>query len=56
MVNVAARIESCCPPGCVLVSDAVRQHIEPTRVSDAGMFDLKGIQEPQHLFLIDGVP
>lgn len=51
-VNVASRVESVALPGQIVVSDQVRQHIEPAgfKPSELGRFNLKGKAEEQVLF------
>ena len=53
MVNIAARIESSCPPGRVLVSQEIKRHLEGASLSDAGLFKLKGVQGQRPLFVIN---
>ena len=55
-VNLAARICAAAGAGQILVSDAVRHVVgkmEGTDYVDRGHFDLKGFQEPQHLYEVD---
>lgn len=51
-VNFAARIESACTPGEVFVSESVRALLGDDRVSEAGEFDLKGIEGTKMLFSV----
>lgn len=56
MVNLAARICAVASPSQILVSETVRHLIArlPTgEYTDRGYFDLKGFQEPQHLFEVN---
>ena len=55
-VNLAARICAAAGPGEILVSEGVRHVVgkmEGTDYIDRGHFDLKGFQEPQHLYAVD---
>jgi class 3 adenylate cyclase len=51
-VNIAARIASQAGPHQVLVGEDVLPHLTPTgfRVDEAGVFALKGIEEPLTLY------
>ena len=50
-VNLAARIETVCEPGQVFVSSIIAEHL-PDEVHKVGMFELRGIEEPQTLFQV----
>jgi class 3 adenylate cyclase len=53
-VNLAARICAMAPPGCTLASAALRSVAGGRRVTmfdEFGVHELKGISEPQHLFV-----
>jgi len=56
-VNIAARIASASEPGDVLVSDTVRSLARTSagvEFDDTGEHTLKGIEEPQRLFVVRG--
>ncbi|HEY5946221.1 MAG TPA: adenylate/guanylate cyclase domain-containing protein [Kofleriaceae bacterium] len=42
-VNLAARLEQACPPGCILVSQTVWQQLDTAPVAEARDLQLKGI-------------
>lgn len=55
-VNLAARICAAAGPGEILVSEGVRHVVgkmEGTDYIDRGHFELKGFQEPQHVYAVD---
>ena len=51
-VIIARRIESLAPPGGILASETVHMVLGTARddLEDRGMFDLKGISAPWHLY------
>jgi signal transduction histidine kinase/class 3 adenylate cyclase/two-component SAPR family response regulator len=49
-VNMASRIEAACEPGEVLVSGQLCDLLPPTMATDAGSFELKGIDGEQRLY------
>jgi len=49
-VNLASRIESACSPGDVFVSETVHALLPNDRTTEAGTFQLKGIEGDQPLF------
>jgi class 3 adenylate cyclase len=54
-VNIASRVCALCAPGEVLVSGTVRDLARTSAgvaFEDRGLFDLKGIEEPQRIFLV----
>jgi len=51
-VNLASRIESACTPGQVFVSQAIRDQLAPSDATDAGTFNLKGVDTPKTLFAL----
>ncbi len=55
-VNLAARICALAGPGQILISETTRYVVgkmEGTDYVDRGYFEVKGFQEPQHLFEVD---
>ena len=53
-VNLAARVSALAPPGCTLTSAAVRSVAGPHWIAtfeEFGVYDLRGIAEPQLLFM-----
>ena len=55
-VNLASRICGVAGAGQLLVSEAVRHLVgimKGSQYADRGYFELKGFQEPQHLFQVD---
>jgi adenylate cyclase len=53
-VNVAARLQVICPPGCVCVSTVVRNHVQglDLQFEPIGTVDLKNIARPIEAFVI----
>ncbi len=48
-VNLAARIEAVCSPGSVYVSEQVAMYLDANAAKSVGYFDLKGVEQSQHL-------
>ena len=55
-VNFASRIESACTPGEVFVSATVGGFLNPGDAVSTGTFELKGMDAPQPLFLLQRHP
>ena len=55
-VHLAARVSACAEAGEILVSRTVRDLVAGSGIAfaDAGVHDLKGIEEPWQLFLVEG--
>jgi adenylate cyclase len=54
-INVAARLQSVCPPGNICVSAVVRDHLQDRlglRFEPLGMLDLKNIARPIEAFVV----
>jgi adenylate cyclase len=53
-VNVAARLQAVCPPGCVCVSAIVRNHVQgqDLQFEPMGALDLKNIARPVEAFVV----
>jgi TolB-like protein/class 3 adenylate cyclase/rhodanese-related sulfurtransferase len=53
-INVAARLEAICPPGCVCVSAIVRNHVQglDLRFEPMGALELKNIARPVEAFVV----
>jgi adenylate cyclase len=55
VVNVAARLQAECPPGCICVSRAVRDHVQDRlnlAFEDLGALNLKNISRPVEAFVL----
>ncbi|MEC8191248.1 MAG: adenylate/guanylate cyclase domain-containing protein [Myxococcota bacterium] len=52
MVNAAARIESQCPPGSIMISQAIREQLPDLNATDHGLFALKGIPDARRLYTV----
>jgi adenylate cyclase len=58
-VNIAARLQTICPPGAICVSRVVRDHVANRLglgFKELGAVDLKNIARPTEAFLLDLVP
>jgi class 3 adenylate cyclase len=54
-VNLAKRLESACPPGAVLVSDAIRRHLEGRfAFGPEALTTFKGFDRPVATFVVTG--
>jgi class 3 adenylate cyclase len=51
-VNVASRIEAIAAPNAIYISSTIRKFMNPHVVQDAGVFQLKGLDEPVRLYEI----
>ena len=53
-VNIAARLQAICPPGCVCVSAVVRNHVQglDLRFEPMGTVQLKNIAQPVEAFVV----
>jgi adenylate cyclase len=53
-INVAARLQAVCPPGCVCVSAIVRNHVQglDLQFEPMGALDLKNIARPVEAFVV----
>jgi adenylate cyclase len=53
-VNIAARLQAICPPGCVCVSAVVRNHVQELdlRFEPMGTVQLKNIAQPVEAFVV----
>ena len=53
-VNIAARLQAICPPGCVCVSAVVRNHVQEMdlRFEPMGTVELKNIAQPVEAFVV----
>jgi adenylate cyclase len=53
-VNIAARLQAICPPGCVCVSAVVRNHVQELdlRFEPMGTVQLKNIAQPVDAFVV----
>ena len=53
-VNIAARLQAICPPGCVCVSAVVRNHVQELdlRFEPMGTVQLKNIAQPIEAFVV----
>jgi adenylate cyclase len=56
-VNVAARLQSAAPVGCVLVAEETKRHLPPEAVVEKrAPLDLKGKEEPVQAYVLRSVP
>lgn len=58
-VNLAARVESLCPRGAVLISDVLAQQLQNQpqfQVVSLGYFNLKNVQNPIEIFALNKPP
>jgi adenylate cyclase len=53
-INIAARLQAVCPPGCVCVSAVVRNHVQglDLQFEPMGALDLKNIARPIEAFVV----
>ena len=51
-INLAFRMAEICAPGTAMVSSSVADHLPPGDVESRGVFSLRGIVEPRHLFVL----
>ncbi len=51
-VNVASRIEAIAAPNAIYISSPIKKYLDGRIVSDAGIFTLKGLDEPVRLYEI----
>ena len=56
-VNMASRIETCCPPGCIQITAAAHSLAQPqlssleVEFTDRGMVEVKGAPKPIQMYL-----
>ena len=56
-VNVAARLQSAAPVGCVLVAEETTRHLPPEAVvEEQAPLDLKGKEEPVQAYVLRSMP
>src|SRR3984957_7500693 len=58
-VNIAARLQSVCPPGAICVSRVVRDHVENRLglgFKELGPIGLKNLARPTEVFLLETAP
>ena len=51
-VNVASRIEAIAAPNAIYISSPIKKYLDGRIVSDAGIFTLRGLDEPVRLYEI----
>ena len=55
-INIAARIEPLAPTNSVLITEVVKDNINHIfKIKEHGKFKLKGIEEDQNLYIVEGI-